>query len=510
MKTNLLAFTFLLTTLIIGCSKSNKQKTDQIIIAGKIDNYNKDSDNNLIEIIFKNIMYSQTNELIQISENGEFKHITERPFPQDFMLAYGSIINLYVSPGDSIFIEIDNRLLYANRLNLNKHDLIKISGTSSIINSDIIKYNKFFNDSVFNWSAEEKAIIESTPDQYKVYIENRTKKYNEFIQKFNFENNTSKEFQNWAKYEIEYGVLDDLMRYRWHHPLYNKLKRDSLGNYPFDIPKEYFSFLEEQKKGNRDAVISTKYYNFIQEYTMYLQHDAFPLDSLVKIKELENNNDIIGRYNIYKRQVIRNCSDFAQDLELSILYYQLVTDGLLDVYEKVSASTPIMDKSLNNILQKKYISSKSAIENPQLFDHAHLTKISSDIVKPIIDTIINNFKGDVLYIDFWAPWCGPCMFEMPYSKKIQNIFENKDVRFIYLANRCTEESWKTTIYDKQISGEHFLLTDNQFKVLSNQFNFSGIPHYLLVDKTGNIISNEAPRPSNDIELKRRILELLDK
>jgi thiol-disulfide isomerase/thioredoxin len=504
-----LLFPFLITILILGCYRTEKPNNKQIIITGKIDNYVTGSDNNLVEIIFNDILDNQVIELIQINENGGFKHITERPFPQDFMLRYGSLVGLYVSPGDSIFIEIDKRLLYSDSLHLNDYDLIKVTGTATKINSDIIKYHKYFNDSVFNWSDEEKTIKENPPEQYSIHIENRTKKYNGLVDKFNRDNLTGSEFQIWVKNDIEYGALNDLMRYRWLYPMYNNIKRDSLGKYQFDIPLKYFAFLDGQKNGNRAAIVSTNYYSFLHEYSMYLKHDNFPPDTLVRLTALSKSKDMVGCYNILKRQIFKSCNGFAQDLILSNLYYQLIKGGFLDIYEKVSKTTPIQEPSLKGIIQKKYVSSKAVFENPQVLENSHLNKISNDIIKPVFDTISYQFKGNILYIDFWAPWCSPCMSEIPSSLKIQKEYEGQDIRFIFLANRCTEQSWKATISEKQITGEHFLLTDDQYKFLVNQFKITGIPHYVLIDKLGHVYKNNAPRPSNDLELKKMIQLMLD-
>jgi hypothetical protein len=52
------------------------------------------------------------------------------------------------------------------------------------------------------------------------------------------------------------------------------------------------------------------------------------------------------------------------------------------------------------------------------------------------------------------------------------------------------------------------LTNDQFNILSSQFDISGVPHYTLIDKKGDIVLKKAPRPSDKKTLIREIEKLL--
>lgn len=134
--------------------------------------------------------------------------------------------------------------------------------------------------------------------------------------------------------------------------------------------------------------------------------------------------------------------------------------------------------------------------------------LKSSLTEDLIQTIAEAYKDKVVYVDFWAPWCGPCLTEMPYSAELQKEMEGEDVVFLLLGVQCTEESWKATIANRKLKGEHKLLTNDQFNILASKLGINGIPHYTLIDKNGKIIQKSATRPSNKEKLRKEIKDLL--
>ncbi|HRZ96780.1 MAG TPA: TlpA disulfide reductase family protein [Paludibacter sp.] len=125
----------------------------------------------------------------------------------------------------------------------------------------------------------------------------------------------------------------------------------------------------------------------------------------------------------------------------------------------------------------------------------------------LTNAIVDKFKGKVIYLDFWATWCGPCKSEMPHSKKQKEDLKGKNVVFVYLTgNSSPELTWKKMIAD--IPGDHIRLTEEQWNAICKQYNVTGIPRYMLFDKKGEIANQNAPRPSSGDELKLAIKELL--
>ncbi len=112
------------------------------------------------------------------------------------------------------------------------------------------------------------------------------------------------------------------------------------------------------------------------------------------------------------------------------------------------------------------------------------------------DKLMAQFEGKVVYLDFWASWCGPCKREMPYSAKLKKTFEGKDVVFVYISTDRNPTAWDKAIKSMQIGGTHYRVNKSVYVGMNERFNVKTIPRYVLFDKDGNVVDDNAKRPSN--------------
>jgi thiol-disulfide isomerase/thioredoxin len=122
----------------------------------------------------------------------------------------------------------------------------------------------------------------------------------------------------------------------------------------------------------------------------------------------------------------------------------------------------------------------------------------------LFDAMMAKFKGKVIYVDFWATWCGPCRSGMERIKPLKEELEGKDIVFVCITNESSPEgTWKNMITD--IKGEHFRVKPDEWNTLCNKFNISGIPHYVLVDKNGVVAKNDG-MPDYDLSAMKALFE----
>lgn len=114
----------------------------------------------------------------------------------------------------------------------------------------------------------------------------------------------------------------------------------------------------------------------------------------------------------------------------------------------------------------------------------------------------NTFKGKVVYVDMWASWCVPCIKEIPHLKQLEKEFEGKNIAFVSISIDAAPNAWKQKMKQLDLHGNQLINSDNS---LGKSLNVRSIPRFLIYGADGNLIDNNAPRPSDT-----RIRPMLEK
>ncbi|MBW1654647.1 TlpA family protein disulfide reductase [Flavobacterium quisquiliarum] len=121
-------------------------------------------------------------------------------------------------------------------------------------------------------------------------------------------------------------------------------------------------------------------------------------------------------------------------------------------------------------------------------------------------TSLKDLRGKYVYIDVWATWCHPCLNEVPFLNEIEEKYKGKNITFVSISiDREKElEKWRAMIVEKKMGGVQLWAGGNSPVEFSDRYYIKGIPRFILLDPKGNIVNQNAPRPSDE-----KLVKLLD-
>ncbi|MDR1737405.1 MAG: TlpA family protein disulfide reductase [Candidatus Symbiothrix sp.] len=111
---------------------------------------------------------------------------------------------------------------------------------------------------------------------------------------------------------------------------------------------------------------------------------------------------------------------------------------------------------------------------------------------------LSDLKGKVVYIDFWATWCGPCIKEIPSLKQLESEYHNKNIAFVSISIDAEKDrpKWKNYVSSHGLQGLQWYAPEAAHKEISAAYQIHSIPRFILIDKNGKVVMSDAPRPSS--------------
>jgi thiol-disulfide isomerase/thioredoxin len=267
----------------------------------------------------------------------------------------------------------------------------------------------------------------------------------------------------------------------------------------FRMPKMAFP-----EKNNRPAVLK-----------QWVKDKKFTDPDLLK---LANGSSLMSNYFFYGMMNLDNAPTHLEYIPEAINH---ITDPVLkDVFlfdnltetkfkmEEYEKMMPILKPYLISERSKEFLTEyETALRKSKTIGQKGFDFTYNDIdAKPVS---FSDFKGKYVYIDLWATWCAPCKGEIPYLKKLEEEYHDKNIVFISLSLDESKDlqKWKDFVKKEGLKGIQ-MMADNAFKSdIAKNYEVTAIPRFLLFDTNGNIITTDAMRPSSP-ELRLQLDKLL--
>lgn len=197
-----------------------------------------------------------------------------------------------------------------------------------------------------------------------------------------------------------------------------------------------------------------------------------------------------------------------------IMLFRLFNILAISAQDKVKPNlNKIADTAVRNqfdkILTRRYM--LDIMKYKKDSSQVHIFSNDENRTRVTLQQLLEQNKGKIVYVDLWASWCGYCRLEFPYSHVMMQEFKDKPVTFLYLSIDDNFQDWMTASEEEGMAGyenSRVLVNYNTAKDILALKVF-GVPRYLIYDKNGKLIDDNATRPS-DPKTKKRLIELMSK
>ncbi len=315
---------------------------------------------------------------------------------------------------------------------------------NSFLRDDYLKFSSYFNDLKLHFEKDN-------PSKFKAYITLLHDEKNDFIEGYPMLTPIEQEY--W-KEDGQYWSAYQLLKYAEQYEAKNHSK----------LADSFFDFLNTMDI-SKDWILPNFNYSYF-------------LDSYLDYFELNFDDVLVGEARNYQKAkalaykcMIGDVAPLGKDIKNFIM----------------DCENPSYCETLSALYNEK----KGLIEGTRAIDF-ELEDINGNQVA------LSDFKGKVIFLDFWASWCVPCIRSM--YKNQQLIANRKDVVFVSVSLDDDVDQWRSFVKSRNFKGIHLFLNRQKFGITNIQKIYQAfqLPTYILIDKNFNIAFPDAAKPGTTL------------
>jgi thiol-disulfide isomerase/thioredoxin len=367
-------------------------------------------------------------------------------------------VTLFLQPGD----DLEARFTADKMLKS-----LKFKGKGANENNFLLDYNvKFIENQEYQVLPDNINLNESS---FIEFLDYRKADALNYFAHYTARNPVSEEFKNYILAEIEYSWANDRL-------MFNEMRMQVKG-YPIKLSAGYYRFLDKIKLNHPQGIRSHAYLGFLQNYVKYLatttQHRPQDMDYYEY------------SYNVAKEKL----SGEPRNILLANILYESMRKGFIQYTSRMLQDFESLntDKDINDFLAVTYNTNKAfALGSP-----APAFTLKSVEGKHVS---LHDFKGKLVYLNFWNSKCGLCQLDLPYALELEKELASEDVVFVNIGMDENEGYWRESVTRRKLKGVQ--LYGGHMEQILKDYKVVDLPSYYLIDTDGTFISTKAKRPSN--------------
>ncbi|MBP6403817.1 MAG: AhpC/TSA family protein [Bacteroidia bacterium] len=470
------AFVLLLLSLF-GCSILNAQS--KFSLTGKI----SEAKEATVQVHLNRSYLPYKPEVISVPlQNGQFSFVFDLDRNRMIELIYGNLrMPVYAAPGKDLVIEFTDAIPVQLQINGS------VAEENGFVQQFFTQFSSDFNDSLLNIRALGSSIDAFEMDAFK-----QRKTQQEYVKKAPQKDRCSPEFLAFLEDQIAYHYWHQIFAF----PILNANSSKSVLTVN-PLPAPMLEGLDKLVVNNEKALISDSYREFLKYYVIYFASKTNAFNKFQDPSTSADRKQAVAREKlsgtVFAYWEARFISDECERLSPFIVKKMMAE---LKENDPAAVFVPVVkaycDGRTGNAAaaqaEQKPDSKGNAASNS---DELDLTDVNGKAVQ------LSDFKGKVVYIDFWASWCGPCRGMMPFSKQLHEQLsdkEKKQIVFLYISIDANKDAWMKGIKDMDIQGVNALSPGNWSSRACKYFQINSIPRYMIMNKKGDIVNFNAPRP----------------
>jgi len=438
-------------------------------ISGVIENL---TDNELKVFYYKDLMvFAEEAVTVQAGRDGRFRASLPLSEGQLVYVSNAQIsIGLYVHPGSKIHIEMDA---------LNSAARPVISGEGSHESTFLIDY--FFDiEADLGYRQLINSMVTLEPAAFVQFADSVSGKKLDYLMTHPTYKKLDKDFTEIIKTDILY----DTYRLKLEYPTYYEIYFQ--GVHKPEIPDNYHDFADEAvsltEGGLPGNFRSSGYVNFLSAYMNYRMEDYL--------------EDVFDEHSFFDRYFMVAGKYLSGSNRDYIMAQGMI--HILNTFDFESASARYQDylQSTGTGAFRSLVADEFRLIQTLAPGNPAPDFTGRDINGEMVS--LSDYRGQVVYLDFWASWCGPCVRELPHAKELKRKMANqRDLVFMYVSIDTDEESWRNTVRLHGIEGVHMNFPGTGTGAPA-RFNIKAVPSFFIIGRDGRIFDNKAPRPSDPL------------